>query len=89
MRLDKNRIEKWLDFYTFQLKQDLSDVAEFLFNTLELENDQQRIIKGDLFIIDMLVADLSRARNEQKLVGTQAKALVGLIDVVFPSSEQD
>jgi len=51
--LDKNRIEKWLDFYTFQLKQDLSDVAEFLFSTLELENDQERIIKGDLFIIDM------------------------------------
>jgi len=50
---DKKRIEKWLDFYTFQLKQGLSYVAQFLFNTLELENDQERIVKDDQFIIDM------------------------------------
>ncbi len=48
---EKKRIEKWLD--TLQLKQGLSDVAQFSFDTLELENDQERIVKGDLFIIDM------------------------------------
>jgi len=37
---------KWLDLLIFQLKQDL-------FNALELENDQERIVKGDLFIKDM------------------------------------
>ncbi len=61
---DKNLIEKWLDFYAFQLKQDLSDVAQFLFNTLEVENDQERIVKGDLSIIDMKLRQSKTAGGE-------------------------
>ncbi len=50
---NKKLLEKWLDFYAFQLKRDLSEMGQFLFNTLEVENDQERIVKGDLSIIDM------------------------------------
>lgn len=49
---EKNIIERWLRFYSLQLRRDLNDEAQSLFNTLEIDQYQDRAVKADLSIID-------------------------------------
>jgi hypothetical protein len=68
---EKSLIEKWLGFYTLQLKRDLADEAQHLFNTLEIAHHQERIIKADLSIIDI---NLYNKKNQNKNSNTAMTA---------------
>lgn len=52
---DKNLIEKWLDFYSFQLKKDLNDETQNIIDRLERaieKDDQQTLFKTNISILD-------------------------------------
>ena len=81
-------IEKWLSFYTFQLKRDLNDEAQNLLNTLELANEQEGgHIKPDMSIIDINVYN---KKNQTKSSGSampnrelKSKLLLDSIKTLF------
>lgn len=60
---EKNLIEKWLGLFALQIKRDLYDERELIFNTLEIAHDQERIVKADLSIIDI---NLYNKKNQNK-----------------------
>lgn len=73
---EKSLIEKWLGFYTLQLKRDLTDEAQHLFNTLEIAHHQERIIKADLSIIDInLYNKKNLTKNSSRAMTTPTKEL--------------
>ncbi len=61
---EKHLLEKWLGFYTFQLKRDLNDEAQYLINTLELAQDQERIVQSDISIIDINIYNKKNKNSE-------------------------
>lgn len=50
---DKNLLEIWFDFYTKQLKRDLIDESQTIMNAMEIAEEQQRIVKADLSLINL------------------------------------
>ena len=84
---EKNLLEKWLDFYAFQLKRDLTNEAQLILNTLEIEQDHERIVKNDLSIIDI---NLYNKKHQRKTIGAayapkdlKSKLLLDSISSVF------
>ena len=85
---EKHLIEKWLSFYTFQLKRDLNDEAQSLLNTLELANEQEGgHIKPDMSIIDI---NAYNRKNQAKSSGSavpnrelKSKLLLDSIKTLF------
>jgi len=49
--VDKKHIERWLDFYNFQLGIDLSQENLFILNKIDQAEIQQQLVKPDLSII--------------------------------------
>ena len=73
---DHKLIETWLDFYTKQLKRDLLDESRAFLNALELAEEQQRIIKSDLSLINLNACNkYSQARSPIEIKKLNSKIL--------------
>ena len=60
---EKNLIEKWLKFYTYQLKIDLSDEVQIVLNKLDSAQQKNQMIKTTMSIIDASQAVKTKERN--------------------------
>ena len=73
---DHKLIETWLDFYTKQLKRDLLDESRAFLSALELAEEQQRIIKSDLSLINLNACNkYSQARSPIEIKKLNSKIL--------------
>jgi hypothetical protein len=71
---EKKLIEKWLEFYNFQLSVDLSDERMFILNKIDQAEIQQQFIKPDLSIIGS-ANDASEQPSEESNVTLNRKKL--------------
>jgi hypothetical protein len=84
---DNSLIEKWLDFYTFQLKMDLIDETQYVLSTIENEDifyQQSNMIKSELSIIENIKQDsqnkIVKKKLKSKLLFNSIKTILLLIN---------
>ncbi|CAF0748696.1 unnamed protein product [Brachionus calyciflorus] len=82
--IDKKLIEKWLDFYVYQLKRDIEDEAQSLINHAEsiaVNDDQQ--IKPDMSIINPNSLKFKRSTADDTKKKLKSKSLLDSIKMLL------
>lgn len=63
---NKRLIEKWLDFYVFQLKRDLFDEAQYVLSLLDSAEMENKQVKNNITILDTTSLGKNEDTNENR-----------------------